>query len=126
MADGTAGYFAAFICLRGDVDNLGLTKEGCFGLLDSMGRSWVCWQAKEQSLVSEVGDVLTDVPQLQTKLMELGFSDTGGLHAIVSVTRLPEPISWEEQLEQLRENLGNESEEDDEDDDSGEEWKRGS
>jgi hypothetical protein len=123
--DDTAGYFAAFICLRGDVDNLGLTKEGSFGLLDSQERSWVCWQVKEEALASEMGDVLTDVPELQTKLMESGFFDTGGLHAVVSVTRLPEPISWEEQLEWLRENLGNKSDEDEEDDDSGEEWKRG-
>ncbi len=121
MTEESTDYFAAFFCLRGDVDNLALDKKGCFGLCDTQGREWICWQVDRESCLSEFKSVLTDVPEMQETLKKLGYFNTGGAEVKVFITSLPEPIPWEEQLERLRAQLGETSDEEEE----GEEWKRG-
>jgi hypothetical protein len=121
MTEETTAYFAAFFCLRGDVDNLALDKKGCFGLCDTQGREWICWQVDRDSCLSEFESVLTDVPEMQETLIKLGYFNTGGARVKVIITSLPEPIPWEEQLERLQEQLGETSDEEED----GEEWKRG-
>ncbi|MHB0959292.1 MAG: hypothetical protein ACYC0X_23525 [Pirellulaceae bacterium] len=121
MTEETTAYFAAFFCLRGDVDNLALDKKGCFGLCDTQGREWICWQVDRGSCHSELESVLTDVPEMQETLIKLGHFNTGGVRVKVIITGLPEPIPWKEQLERLRKQLGETSDEEEE----GEEWKRG-
>lgn len=111
-------YFKAFICLHGDVDNAALTEEGCFAVEDSQSRNWVCWVCRD--VRKEAHSAIDAVCEMQDKLRAAGYFDTGGTKMVVSITRLCEPIAWEEQIRQLRESLG--KSEDDEDE--GEEWKR--
>lgn len=119
MANDDPHYFAAFICLRGDVDNLGLNEQKCFVLNDSQGRNWICWRTDRESMMADCAAMFQDATEMQQKLMRNGYWGTGGTRAQVIVNRLPEPISWDEQLAELRESLGR----DNLDDDEGEEWK---
>jgi hypothetical protein len=114
-------YFKAFICLRGDVDNAALTEEGCFAVEDSRGRNWVCREIAKEALLSESKATSEAVCEMQERLMAAGFFNTGGTRMRVFATRLLEPITWDEQIEQLRESLG----ESEDDEDEGEEWKQG-
>ncbi len=117
MTDDSTDYFAAFICIRGDVDNLGLNQEGCFALRDARGQDWICWQANRESMQSDFERVVHDTTVMQKRLLQNGYSGTGGTNARLFVLHLPEPITWEEQLDRLRERLG-------ESDDQEEEWKK--
>jgi hypothetical protein len=112
-------YFAAFICLHGDVDNLGLNEHKCFVLSDTLGRDWICWRTDRESMMADCAAMFQDATEMQEKLLKNGYAGTGGTRAKLFVTRLPEPITWEEQIAELRESLG-----DDTDDDEGEEWKK--
>ena len=112
-------YFKAFICLRGDVDNAALTEEGCFMVEDSQSRNWVCWECRD--VRKEAHSAIDAVCEMQNKLTSAGYFETGGTKMVVNITRLLEPITWEEQIEQLRVSLG----ENEDDEDQGEEWKRG-
>ncbi|MHB0956839.1 MAG: hypothetical protein ACYC0X_12950 [Pirellulaceae bacterium] len=114
MAEETTAYFASFFWLRGDVDNLALNKKECFGLCDTQGREWICWQVDRESCLSEFESVLTDVPEMQETLIKLGYFNTGGARVKAVITSLPEPIPWEEQLERLRNQLGETSDEEEE------------
>jgi hypothetical protein len=112
MMEGTDEYFAAVICVRGDVDNIGLGKEGSFGLCDSQGRDWICWQVDRESFRAEFESVLHDVSKMQDTLRRLGYFCTGGAQIRMIVNKLPEPIPWEDQLMDLRDDLGDDSDED--------------
>lgn len=112
-------YFKAFICLRGDVDNAALTEEECFTLEDSQSRSWVCWVCRD--VRKEAHSAMDVICEMQNRLMSAGYFNTGGTKMVVHITRLPEPITWEEQIRQLRKTLGEKRD----DEDEGEEWKRG-
>ena len=116
MTADTPHYFAAFICLHGDVDNLGFNEQKCFVLNDSQGRNWICWPTDRESMMADCAAMFQDATEMQQKLMSNGYWGTGGI-----INRLPEPITWEEQIAELRESLGQDNLEND---DEGEEWKR--
>ena len=85
MTEESTDYFAAFFCLRGDVDNLALDEKGCFGLCDTQGREWICWQVDRESCRSEFESVFTDVPEMQetlqqTRILQHGWSRSQGIH----------------------------------------------
>ena len=112
-------YFAAFICLHGDVDNLGLTESKSFVVNDNQGRDWICWPTDPKSIRSDCFAMFRDATAMQENLLRNGYWATGGTLATIHVTHLPNPVNWEQQMEELRVSLGEMSE-----NDEGEEWKK--
>ena len=113
-------YFAAFICLHGDVDNLGVTESKSFVVNDTQGRDWICWPTDRESLRSDCIAMFSDAVAMQENLLQNGYWGTGGTLAVIHFTHLPEPIAWDEQMEKLRESLGDAAD----DDGEGDEWKK--
>jgi hypothetical protein len=44
--------------------------------------------------------------EMQRNLLQNGYCETGGIHAKLISTRLPQPTSWDEQMAELRQSLG--------------------
>ena len=65
-------------CLRGDVDNLGVTAPDSFSVRDEKGRNWVCHPvAKEGAASPSLFAGIADVLEAQGRSHELGLASRG-------------------------------------------------
>lgn len=115
------GYLNIFFCVSGDVDNVLLSKPGCFGVEDSSGLLWHCIPQEdidEDSLRDAFATLLCDIQQMHDKLETSGIGETDGTRCAACILRYPEPITEAEKLDKIRNFLDRQ-----EDDLEGEEWK---